>query len=177
MAYLKGVRMLCVDNEGVRQMIEEDTCRYDIHEVPCILVFFKNGRMDKYEGEDAFAWLYDRKQKMMTSSQMVVSAVENQATPPVKKVEVRTMNPVLPEDPFPHPVPPPEEPVVGRTPGDPVMVEVPESERSPTDVGNAGILKKKENIMNIAMSMAKQRESEFEANDPKKKAQEALQQQ
>jgi hypothetical protein len=59
------------------------------------------------------------------------------------------------------------------TPGDPIAVDVPESERSATATNNNNILRKKDNIMNMAMNMAKQRESEFEANDPKKRAQEA----
>jgi hypothetical protein len=183
MVYLKGVRMLCIDNQSVREMIEMDSCRYDIQEVPCILSFFKNGRMDKYEGEDAFAWLRDRKQRLLATSKMVMSSLEPVTVPvslPVqKRVDVRTMNPVLPEDPFPpHPVAPSGVPVTEPgagpyTPGDPIAVEIPESERSATGTNNSNILRKKDNIMNMAMNMAKQRESEFEANDPKKRAQEA----
>ena len=189
MVYLKGVKMLCIDNQGVRDMIENDTCRYDIQEVPCILTFFKNGRMDKYEGEDAFAWLRDRKQRLLATSNRVMSAFADPGgvdvvapvsvpQPSQKRLEIRSMNPVLPEDPFPpHPVVPVTETDTGgtipHTPGDPFAVDVPESERSATGANNNSILRKKDNIMNMAMNMAKQRESEFEANDPKKKAQEA----
>lgn len=192
MVYLKGVRMLCIDNQSVREMIENDTCRYDIQEVPCILTFFKNGRMDKYEGEDAFAWLRDRKNRLLATSKMVMSSLEPSITPmkpPVqKRLEIRTMNPVIPEDPFPPQpsgggggtipaasstlVPETESGIGGYTPGDPIAVDVPESERSATATNNNNILRKKDNIMNMAMNMAKQRESEFEANDPKKRAQE-----
>jgi len=196
MAYLKGIRMLCIDNENVRRLIENDDCKYDIKEVPTILIFYKNGRMDKYEGEDAFTWLYDRKKKMMMSSNMIISSLTNESNEnedhsvateikPIKRIEVRNMNPTLPEDPFP--LTPPsssslekedisisQQPLVGHTPGDPVSVDIPESERMPFEnKSSSNILKKKENIMSIAMSMAKQRESEFEANDPKKKIQDS----
>jgi hypothetical protein len=190
MAYLKGIKMLCIDNEAVRDMVDNDVCHYGISHVPCVLVFFRSGRMDKYEGEDAFAWLYDRKQKMIMSSKLVMSAVDTlsssveptdrqipSAQLPAKRLEVRNMNPALPENPFP-PAPPGGPPVemneeLERTPGDPIAVDVPESERFATEGSKNNILKKKESIMTLAMSMAKQRESEFEANDPKKRAQDA----
>lgn len=202
MAYLKGVRMLCVDNQAVRELIEKDDCRYEIQEVPCILVFFRNGRMDKYEGEDAFAWLHDRKQRLLTTSQRILSSLSDG-----QREQESSSTPLLPTTsrlPPPQPVAsvplsPPPTPVSGvsasrlgmmppayeeqdspgagaaasHTPGDPVAVDVPLSERLATDTPISTVLKKKENIMSFAMSMAKQREAEFEANDPKKRAQDA----
>lgn len=203
MAYLKGVRMLCVDNQAVRELLEKDDCRYEIQEVPCILVFFRNGRMDKYEGEDAFAWLHDRKQRLMTTSQRILTSLnDSQRLPDSSSITTpipttsRLPDPPIANGPSPQPipttlsgpssppvgiVPPPyddqENPISGvpasHTPGDPVAVDVPISERLATDTPISTILKKKENIMSFAMSMAKQREAEFEANDPKKRAQDA----
>jgi len=52
-----GVQMLCIDNEEVRQAILKDNHGYHIKTVPCIFLFYPNGRLEKYEGSDAFTWL------------------------------------------------------------------------------------------------------------------------
>lgn len=52
-----GIQMLCIDNEEVRQAIVKDNHGYHIKTVPCIFLFHSNGRLEKYEGSDAFTWL------------------------------------------------------------------------------------------------------------------------
>ena len=52
-----GIQMLCIDNEEVRQAIVKDNQGYHIKTVPCIFLFHSNGRLEKYEGSDAFTWL------------------------------------------------------------------------------------------------------------------------
>lgn len=51
------VQMLCVDNETVRKSILQDQHGYNIKTVPCVFLFYPNGRLEKYEGSDAFTWL------------------------------------------------------------------------------------------------------------------------
>jgi len=52
-----GVQMLCIDNEEVRHAILKDNHGYHIKTVPCVFLFYPNGRLEKYEGSDAFTWL------------------------------------------------------------------------------------------------------------------------
>ena len=59
-----GIQMLCVDNEEVRQAIVRDHQGYHIKTVPCIFLFHSNGRLEKYEGSDAFTWLRKAREVM-----------------------------------------------------------------------------------------------------------------
>lgn len=52
-----GVQMLCIDNKDVRKAIMQDKNGYHIKTVPCIFLFYSNGRLEKFEGSDAFVWL------------------------------------------------------------------------------------------------------------------------
>lgn len=52
-----GIQMLCIDNKDVRAKVLKDENGYHIKTVPCMFVFFQNGRLEKYEGSDAFVWL------------------------------------------------------------------------------------------------------------------------
>lgn len=157
MAYMRGVRMVCVDHEETRSLVERDSPGYRIERVPCILAFHEDGRMDKFEGEDAFEWLQDRKRRMCLSSQRISKIAE--VVPP-------------PPPPVPQQAPLVDlEEIVERTPGDPVPIDVPATERSATE--QPASIKKKESIMATAMSMAKQREDEYESKDPKRLAAEA----
>lgn len=51
-----GLQMLCVDNEKVRQRIQKSQ-NMDINQVPCILLIYPNGGVEKYEGSHAFRWV------------------------------------------------------------------------------------------------------------------------
>lgn len=51
-----NLQMLCIDNDQVRQRIKNNK-QLDIKSVPCILRFFPNGSVEKYEGSDAFNWV------------------------------------------------------------------------------------------------------------------------
>lgn len=156
MAYMRGVKMVCVDHEDARSMVERDSPGYRVERVPCILAFHEDGRMDKFEAEDAFEWLEDRKRRMCRSSERL-SRITTKVMPPPEPVVVAPLVDL--------------EEIVERTPGDPVPIDVPITERSATE--QPASIKKKESIMATAMSMAKQREDEYESKDPKRLAAEA----
>jgi len=228
MVYLRGVKMLCIDNQEIRRVIEEDACHYGVFEVPCILVFYQNGRLDKYEGDDAFSWLQDKKHRTIMSSRLLSSALSsdldkdriptlptssssysdnlstdstdsgnsyglsnssnNQSSllPTEREGRVDMVDAVAAQQqrqlqlqsqlqsqqnqmtPQQQQQPPSQDPPHVPAPGDPRMVDISEEEKYATDTKST-VLKKRENIMAMAASMAKQRESEFEANDPKKR--------
>ena len=224
MVYLRGVKMLCIDNQEIRRVIEEDACHYGVFEVPCILVFYQNGRLDKYEGDDAFSWLQDKKHRTIMSSRLLSSALSsdldkdriptlptssssysdhlstesvvsmdsgnssNSSLLPIaregrvdvsypvtaqqqRQLQLQSqqsqMAPQQQQQQQQHQQQQSQDPHV-PAPGDPRMVDISEEEKYATETKST-VLKKRENIMAMAASMAKQRESEFEANDPKKR--------
>jgi hypothetical protein len=69
-------RKICVDHDEVRKLVIKDDKKYNIQKVPCILVFFANGVMKKYEGSDAFDWVRDTMEKMK-----YISDATNPSTP------------------------------------------------------------------------------------------------
>jgi hypothetical protein len=209
--------MLCIDNQEIRRVIEEDACHYGVFEVPCILVFYQNGRLDKYEGDDAFSWLQDKKHRTIMSSRLLSSALssdldkdriptlptsssysDNLSTESMEsgnstnnqssllpteregrvdmvdavaaqqqrqlQLQSQLQNQMTQQQQQQQQSQDPHVPA----PGDPRMVDISEEEKYATETKST-VLKKRENIMAMAASMAKQRESEFEANDPKKR--------
>lgn len=51
-------RKICIDNDNVRRLIVSDPFQYEIQNVPCILVFYPDGNMKKYEGSKAFDYIH-----------------------------------------------------------------------------------------------------------------------
>ena len=49
---------LCIDNENVRKTVLSSK-QFDIKNVPCVLVTYNDGRVEKFEGSDAFKWADD----------------------------------------------------------------------------------------------------------------------
>lgn len=59
-----GVQLLCVDNQKVRDRIQNNN-NIDITIVPCILTIYANGGVEKYDGAFAFDWVKDIVDKLM----------------------------------------------------------------------------------------------------------------
>lgn len=74
-------RKICIDHDAVRQLVVSDPKRFQIRTVPCILVFFANGGMNKFEGEDAFRWARETIQKMKNIVRETVETPSPGATP------------------------------------------------------------------------------------------------
>jgi hypothetical protein len=55
---LIGLQHLCVDNEQVRKRITNNS-QIAISSVPCILLIYKDGGIEKYEGSSVFNWCED----------------------------------------------------------------------------------------------------------------------
>lgn len=47
---------ICIDNENIRKNILNSK-KIDIKMVPCILIVYNNGAIEKFEGMDAFNWI------------------------------------------------------------------------------------------------------------------------
>jgi hypothetical protein len=52
------INTVCIDNEEVRQRVINNE-QIDVTTVPCILVIYADGNVEKYEGLDAFKWCED----------------------------------------------------------------------------------------------------------------------
>jgi len=57
-------RKICVDHPNIRNTILCENEKYCIRYVPCFLVFYANGMMNKYEGEKALEWAHAILDKM-----------------------------------------------------------------------------------------------------------------
>jgi hypothetical protein len=75
-----GVQMLCIDNDDVRQAIVKDNHGYHIKTVPCVFLFHSNGRLEKYEGSDAFTWLR-KAREILEATILQQQASQPQQTP------------------------------------------------------------------------------------------------
>lgn len=51
-----ALRKVCIDNEEIRKQILR-TNTIDVKCVPCILLIYNNGGVEKYEGDNAFYWI------------------------------------------------------------------------------------------------------------------------
>lgn len=113
-----GIQMLCVDNEEVRQAIVRDHQGYHIKTVPCIFLFHSNGRLEKYEGSDAFTWLRKAREVMEANmyqrQQTPIQPSQPQQTP------IQFQQPEVQVAP-PPPPPPAEEPLMQPPPQPQVM--------------------------------------------------------
>ena len=62
------INFVCIDNKEVRNRVISDS-KLKITFVPCILSVFSDGRLEKFEGVDAFKWLENIKSQTQTSEQ------------------------------------------------------------------------------------------------------------
>jgi hypothetical protein len=51
-----GLTTVCIDNEGIRSQILTDK-KIEIVNVPCVLIVYRTGQVEKYEGSNAFQWI------------------------------------------------------------------------------------------------------------------------
>ena len=142
------LHLLCVDNEDVRKLLHVDAHGYQVQRVPCVLVFHAAGLVEKFEGVDTASWL-QREQARKAPTLPTVTA---------------DAPPVLPSS----------------TPSSSSVSQTPQTPQTPPEAvqGTDQIMtRKRENILSVAATMAKQREKEEESTipNPYAKAQEAQQ--
>lgn len=59
-----NLTLLCIDNENIRKQILSSK-KININVVPCILVIYPDGVVEKYEGTNAFNWMEDKITKLI----------------------------------------------------------------------------------------------------------------
>ena len=63
-----GIRPVCIDNEDIRRQILKDK-KIEINSVPCLLIAYNTGNVEKYEGSNAFQWIEETVSKYMPQPQ------------------------------------------------------------------------------------------------------------
>lgn len=63
-----GIRPVCIDNEDIRRQILKDK-KIEINSVPCVLIAYNTGNVEKYEGSNAFQWIEETISKYMPQEQ------------------------------------------------------------------------------------------------------------
>jgi len=53
------IRFLCVDKTDIRHMISKSK-KMDVKQVPCVVLYYPDGRMEKYEGAGVDQWILDQ---------------------------------------------------------------------------------------------------------------------
>ncbi len=61
---LVGLSPVCIDNESIRKQILKPN-KIEIITVPCILIVYNTGNVEKYEGGSAFEWIEETVSKYM----------------------------------------------------------------------------------------------------------------
>ena len=199
------MKMLCVDNEKTRSLIQKDDPRYHIRIVPCLLVFHVNGVMEKKEGFETFEYVQSLMKQMHLSPSPSPSSESNMSSMiPVTTISGNTdqvdsldrYGPIPPppfsvksdkddgiSNPRHHNSPnsPTNSPnhassegqnmnnnnnmdIPSIPPHPPLSLERTAEDSLPTEAKYVN--KKKESILSLAASMAKQRESEDEQMHP-----------
>lgn len=83
-----GLTPVCIDNEEIREQILTAN-KIDISTVPCILIVYRNGGIEKYEGGRALQWIEETVRKYMQ--------------PPPPSIIHTPPQPKLPSPPLEHP--------------------------------------------------------------------------
>ena len=62
------IKLLCADNENIRKTILKSKT-LDIKNVPCILLVYEDGKIEKYDDLNAFKWVDEIIQKIHQQKQ------------------------------------------------------------------------------------------------------------
>ena len=85
-----NLNAVCVDNKEIRERITKAN-KFEITTVPCILIVYREGAVEKYEGVKAFEWV-DETIKMIVPPQ-IPPPVTPPVTPPIThKKNIKKVN-------------------------------------------------------------------------------------
>lgn len=100
---------ICVDNEKIRKHILESE-NINITSVPCLLFAYNDGRVDKFEGADAFKWVedihvkvnYQKMQQVIRQQQYQEQLLRQQLLEQKKIIESKEISSIPEEQPEPE---------------------------------------------------------------------------
>lgn len=99
-----GLNPVCIDNEDVRKRLLKNG-KIEVSIVPCVLIVYRTGGVEKYEGNAAFQWIEEAVSKYappppppppQQQSQEMYQHVQN-SEPPKKRVSISRRKPVIEE--------------------------------------------------------------------------------
>lgn len=172
---LVGLSTVCVDNEEIRKQILKKGNKIEISSVPCVLIVYNTGGVEKYEGGSAFEWIEEtinRYMPIQSQSEPQVNIKSEQAQPEFNrqrqrrqpqfrapKEEIEIENEYI-DEPEPEPEPEPEhrhkKSSLKRTKKETTMEELGiNQEETETQVSSG----KGKDLMSAAMAMQKERDS------------------
>ena len=81
---LVGLSTVCIDNEEIRKQILKKDNKIEISSVPCVLIVYNTGSVEKYEGGSAFEWIEEtinRYMPIQSQSEPQIQIKSEQAQP------------------------------------------------------------------------------------------------
>ena len=81
-------KLVCIDNEKVRNQVLNSK-NIKITKVPCILILYNDGGLEKYEGDDAFNWVESIIGQIQPVKQPHVQPLQQQAVQPTVQQNVQ----------------------------------------------------------------------------------------
>lgn len=75
-----GLQTVCIDNEEIREQIYKSN-KVDISTVPCVMIIYGSGGVEKYEGDRAFQWIEETVRKHMPSPPVQMPMPQPQLKP------------------------------------------------------------------------------------------------
>ena len=86
---LVGLSPVCIDNESIRKQILKPN-KIEIVTVPCILIVYNTGNVEKYEGGSAFEWIEETVSKYMPPPQPPPQQPTPQQPPPQQPPRIKS---------------------------------------------------------------------------------------
>lgn len=94
-----NIHTLCIDNEDIRNRIL-NSIKIEIRIVPCLLIVYKTGAVEKYEAIQAFEWVREIIRKNQEAMQKMIMLqnqkieLEQPVKPVQKHIKTKIQNPV-----------------------------------------------------------------------------------
>lgn len=160
------LNMLSIDNDDVRKAIINDNHGYNIRTVPCIFLFYSNGRLEKYEGSDAFTWLRKIKEVLETNTRPQQTLIQM----PQQQQPIPEPEPLMPQQPSMVQEQPQQQQLLDITPVGEDGLQSISQQKNAEDIINQEmelrrasdqiITRKQDNIKELAQMMQRQREND-----------------
>ena len=166
---LVGLSTVCIDNEEIRKQILKKDNKIEISSVPCVLIVYNTGSVEKYEGVSAFEWIEEtisRYVPLQSQSEPQTHIKSEQAQPELhqqrqrrqpqfraQKEEIEIENEYIDE---PEPEHRPKKASLKRPKKETTMEELGINQQETESQVSSG---KGKDLMSAAMAMQKERDS------------------
>ena len=153
------LKLVCIDNEKIRKRVLKSK-KIKVNSVPCMLLFFSNGNVEKHDGVNLFNWVYSTIEKINPSirEQPIIQQNQMRKSVDTKKQKINETITQIDE-------------LLSDEEEEEEVVEVlvkkhksPELNRKPPRGIKSSSDTSKKDISTLAAELAKQRENDFDDN-------------